>query len=44
MKDAEIDRLIEAQKLEFDLGKRNEILKQIDHRLLEIAPYVLLWE
>ena len=44
VKDAEIDRLIEAQKLEFDLGKRNEILKQIDHRLLQIAPYVLLWE
>jgi microcin C transport system substrate-binding protein len=43
VKDAEVDRLIELQKTEMDLGKRNEILKQIDARLVEIASYVLMW-
>jgi microcin C transport system substrate-binding protein len=27
-----------------DLGKRNEILRQIDDRLMEIMPFVLLWQ
>lgn len=44
VKDAEIDRLIELQKTEMDAGKRNEILRQIDARLVEIMPYVLLWQ
>jgi microcin C transport system substrate-binding protein len=44
VKDPEIDRLIEAQKEEMDLVKRNEILKQIDARLTQIVPYVLLWQ
>jgi microcin C transport system substrate-binding protein len=43
-KDEEIDRLIEAQKTEMDLGRRNEILKAIDRRLTRIMPYVLLWQ
>lgn len=42
--DKNIDSLIEAQKTEMDLNKRNEILKQIDKRLNEIVPYVLLWQ
>ena len=44
VKDEEIDRLIELQKTEMDAGKRNEILRQIDARLVEIMPYVLLWQ
>lgn len=44
VKDDEIDRLIELQKTEMDAGRRNEILKQIDARLVEIMPYVLLWQ
>lgn len=44
VKDAEIDRLIELQKTEMDAGRRNEILRQIDARLVEIMPYVLLWQ
>ncbi len=44
VKDGEIDRLIELQKTEMDAGKRNEILRQIDARLVEIMPYVLLWQ
>lgn len=44
LKDAEIDALIERQKTEMDLGKRNEILKKIDKRLAALVPYVLLWQ
>ncbi len=44
VKDQEIDRLIELQKTEMDAGKRNEILRQIDARLVDIMPYVLLWQ
>ncbi len=42
--DPEIDSLIEAQKGEFDAAKRRAILKKIDARLLELCPYVLLWQ
>ncbi|MEY4938876.1 MAG: hypothetical protein RIQ93_611 [Verrucomicrobiota bacterium] len=44
VKDPEIDRLIDAQRLEMDLGKRNEIIRQIDSRLTTMMPYVLLWQ
>ncbi len=44
VKDKAIDSLIELQKSEMDLGKRNEILKQIDNRLDKVIPYVLLWQ
>jgi len=44
VKDPLIDSLIEAQKTEMDLGKRNELLERLDKRLNEIVPYVLLWE
>lgn len=44
LKDPEIDQLIDAQKLEMDLGQRNEILKQIDQRLMALSPYVLMWQ
>jgi microcin C transport system substrate-binding protein len=44
VKDKEIDALIEAQKTEMDLGKRNAILKKIDRRLTALVPYVLLWQ
>jgi microcin C transport system substrate-binding protein len=42
--DPEIDRLIDLQREEMDLVKRNGILKQIDTRLTQIVPYVLLWQ
>lgn len=42
--DAVVDSLIELQKTEFDLAKRNEILKALDNRLSEIVPYVLMWQ
>jgi microcin C transport system substrate-binding protein len=44
VKDPEIDRLIEQQKTEMDASKRKDILRKIDARLMEIVPYVLLWE
>lgn len=44
VKDSEIDALIEQQRLEMDLGKRNEIIRKIDHRLTQIMPYILLWQ
>jgi microcin C transport system substrate-binding protein len=44
VKDKEIDALIEEQKTEMSLDKRNEILKKIDKRLNEIIPYVLGWQ
>jgi microcin C transport system substrate-binding protein len=43
-KDPEVDNLIDAQKTEMDLGKRHEILKQIDQRLMALSPYVLMWQ
>jgi microcin C transport system substrate-binding protein len=39
-----VDSLINLQKTEFDLAKRNEILKALDNRLAEIVPYVLMWQ
>jgi microcin C transport system substrate-binding protein len=39
----EVDRLIELQKTEFDIKKRNQICRQIDQIAFEAHPYVLLW-
>lgn len=44
VKDPEIDKLIDSQKEEMDGAKREQILKQIDKKLTEIVPYVLLWQ
>ena len=44
VKDKEIDALIQAQKTEMDLGKRNEILAKLDTRLTALVPYILLWQ
>ncbi|MCQ2054822.1 MAG: extracellular solute-binding protein [Fibrobacter sp.] len=44
VQDAVVDSLIDLQKTEFDLAKRNEILKALDNRLAEIVPYVLMWQ
>ena len=42
--DSEVDKLIDAQKTEMDLDKRNDIDKQIDQRLMALSPYVLMWQ
>ncbi|WP_173384889.1 extracellular solute-binding protein [Fibrobacter succinogenes] len=44
VQDKVVDSLIDLQKTEFDLAKRNEILKALDNRLAEIVPYVLMWQ
>jgi microcin C transport system substrate-binding protein len=42
-KSDEVDKLIEKQKTEFNLEKRNDICRQIDAILTEEQPYILLW-
>lgn len=44
LQDAIVDSLINLQKTEFNLEKRNEILRSLDNRLTEIVPYVLMWQ
>ncbi|MCL2284206.1 MAG: extracellular solute-binding protein [Fibromonadales bacterium] len=44
VQDPVIDSLIEAQKTEYNLDARNEILKKLDTRLTEIVPNILLWQ
>ncbi|MEM9398913.1 MAG: extracellular solute-binding protein [Verrucomicrobiota bacterium] len=44
VKNAKIDALIEQQKSVMDINERNEIIKQIDLELIDIVPYVLLWQ
>jgi microcin C transport system substrate-binding protein len=44
VKDKIVDSLIELQKTEMDLDKRNEINKKIDNRLIDIMPYLLMWD
>lgn len=39
----EVDALIEAQKTEFDINKRNEIVRQVDKLVTDEVPYILLW-
>ncbi len=43
LKDKYVDSLIEAQKTEMDLDKRNLLLKKMDARLMQLTPYALLW-
>ncbi|MCB1191385.1 MAG: ABC transporter substrate-binding protein [Leptospiraceae bacterium] len=38
-----VDKLIEDQKVEFDLSKRNQMVKEIDKLVYQEYPYVLLW-
>lgn len=42
-KDHEVDALIDAQRTEFDVRKRHEIVRRIDAILPRDIPYVLLW-
>jgi microcin C transport system substrate-binding protein len=42
-RDARVDALIERQKTEFDVAKRNGICREVDRILAESCPYVLLW-
>ena len=44
VKDAKVDALIESYKVARSPAERTEILKQLDRRLYEIHPYVLLWQ
>ncbi len=44
VKDEKIDALLEAYKTAGSAQQRTAILKQIDRRLYELHPYVLLWQ
>lgn len=39
----EVDALIDAMREEFDLQKRNDMLRKIDKILTDEVPYILLW-
>ncbi len=41
--DEKVDALIDQTMGEFDIEKRHEIVREIDGRLVEQIPYVLLW-
>ena len=42
-KNPEVDALIDAQRAEFDVVQRHEIVRRIDAILARDVPYVLLW-
>ena len=42
--DSEVDRLIEASRVELDMHKREEVLKQLQRRILEVAPAIYAYE
>jgi microcin C transport system substrate-binding protein len=42
-RNAEVNALIDAQRTEFDVTKRHEIVRRIDALLTRDIPYVLLW-
>lgn len=42
-KNEKVDELIARQRTEFDVQKRNAIMREIDAILVEQVPYVLLW-
>ncbi len=44
LQDPVVDSLVGLQKTEFDLVKRQEILRALDTRLSQIVPYVLMWQ
>ncbi|MBN1980150.1 MAG: ABC transporter substrate-binding protein [Chitinivibrionales bacterium] len=44
VKDSVIDSLIQVQRTEMSLEKRNTICRAIDKRLTEVVPYSLLWQ
>lgn len=42
--DPEVDRLIDASRVELDMAKREEVLKQLQRRILEVAPAIYAYE
>ena len=44
LKDREVDRLIDAMRLETNLDRRNALMIKLDERLYRLIPYVLLWQ
>lgn len=42
-KDPRVDELVIRQRTEFDIHKRNEIIREIDAIVSNAVPYILLW-
>jgi peptide/nickel transport system substrate-binding protein len=42
--DPELDGWMEQQRVEFDQAKRNELLSKIQHRIVDSALWIFLWE
>ena len=42
--DARVDQLLEQLRRERNLTRREVLLRQLDLRLMELSPYVLLWQ
>ena len=42
--DARVDQLLEQLRRERNLSRRDVLLRQLDGRLMELSPYVLLWQ
>lgn len=43
VKSDEVDRIIDAYDAEFDMDKRNALLRELDAELFRLTPYVLEW-
>ncbi len=42
-KDARVDEIIEQQKTEFSVAKRNDLIREVDSIVTEAVPYILTW-
>lgn len=42
-KNIDVDKLIDAQKIEFNVAERDKIVKKIDQIIYNEFPYILLW-
>ncbi len=42
-KNNEVDKIVEQQKIIFDINKRNQLAKNVDKLVYDTYPYVLLW-
>ena len=44
LNDAEVDRLIEASRTEVDTATREDLLKQLQRHLIDLAPAIYAYE
>ena len=44
MKDAQVDAILVKLQSEFNLAPRDALIRQLDQRLDELSPFILLWQ